>query len=172
MVAGSKSRLIEVTQDEFALLAAALKEIDCDLANLADEDGNTIKTIIAHRAHWVELFLNWHFESQLGQKIQVPAEGFKWSQLRAYNSILKAQHDVLNWHDVQLSLKLNHAKLLSLIEELTDGQLYGAPMAGTNSKWTIGRFAEANGASHYRSALRFVKLQLKAQSKRLTVKPN
>ncbi len=55
-----------------------------------------------------------------------------------------------------------HLRLMAFIGDRSNDALYGAPMKGANNAWTTGRWAEASGASHYRSAAKAVRAQLKA----------
>jgi hypothetical protein len=54
-----------------------------------------------------------------------------------------------------------HARLLRWMEDTDEATLYGGPMPGGNGKWTSGRFAEAAGPSHYRSAAKYVRACLR-----------
>jgi hypothetical protein len=61
-------------------------------------------------------------------------------------------------------LQSRHAKLIQFLSDHSDAELYCGPMQGANNKWTPGRWAEAAGASHYRSAAKFIRKVLRSQS--------
>ncbi len=93
-----------------------------------------------------------------------PAKGYKWSQLKEYNRELRARQAKLSWTDARRRLRTNHTKLMKFIEGHSDRELYGGPMQGANNAWTPGRWAEAAGPSHYRSAAKFIRKCLREAS--------
>jgi len=58
-------------------------------------------------------------------------------------------------------LQSNHKKLVKFMTTHSNKELYGGPMKGANNHWTPGRWAEAAGPSHYRSAIKFVRQCMK-----------
>jgi hypothetical protein len=59
-------------------------------------------------------------------------------------------------------LRDTNANLIDFIDAHSDADLYGGPMKGANNHWTTGRWAEAAGASHYRSAAKYVRAAIRA----------
>lgn len=160
--ATSKEDLIAVTDKEYAKLQKLLSEMQDDLALQKDEDDTSIKDVIGHRAHWIELFLGWYADGQAGKEVFFPAKGYKWNELKKYNANLRAQQANLSWSDAKALLKNNHEKLREFMVSHSDQQLYGGPMKGANNDWTPGRWAEAAGPSHYRSAAKYIRARLRA----------
>ncbi|WP_420411797.1 ClbS/DfsB family four-helix bundle protein [Roseibium sp.] len=162
MPATSKQELLEVTQKEWVKLLDVLAELPAILRLEKDADGISAKDIVGHRAHWIELFLGWYRDGQAGNPVHIPAEGYKWSETARYNADLRDRQAGFSWVSVTAMLEANHSELLALIENLSDKDLYGSPMKGSRSKWTAGRFAEAAGPSHYRSAAKYLKKRMRA----------
>ncbi|WP_306149525.1 MULTISPECIES: ClbS/DfsB family four-helix bundle protein [unclassified Roseibium] len=162
MAAGSKSELLEITEKEWSKLKDVLDAFPAMQRLEKDEDGISPKDIVGHRAHWIELFLKWYQDGQSGVPVHIPAEGYKWSETPRYNADLRARQSGFSWVSVRTLLEANHFELLALVENLTDKELYGAPMKGSRSKWAAGRFAEAAGASHYRSAVKYLRKRMRA----------
>lgn len=158
-----KDDLLKVTKLEFAKLIAVIEGVTDAIALKKDTD-TSIKDVIAHRAHWIELFLGWYRDGQAGRPVYIPAKGYKWNQLTDYNARLRATQKDLTWEDACLALERAHESLLLQLSSMTNEALYGGPMAGANSKWSAGRFAEAAGPSHYRSAAKYIKSRLRALS--------
>ena len=158
--AASKTDLLTVTRKEFARLENIVEGIPEALALARCSDETSIKDVIGHRAHWITLFLGWYADGQAGRPVHIPAKGYKWNELNAYNAKLRDDQRGLTWDQVKRLLAQNHGQLLTLIEGLSNEQLYGGVMVGSD-KWTTGRFAEAAGASHYRSAAKYVRKCLK-----------
>jgi len=155
--ATNRADLIAITEKEFDKLSNLLAKVDDALASYPCEDGISIKHVIGHRAHWTGMFFDWYAQGQKTGKADIPAKGYKWNQLKAYNAKLRADQTGLSWDHVQELLKESHTRLLKFINKMNDAGLYAAPMKGGGNKWTTGRWAEASGASHYRSAAKFVR---------------
>ncbi|MCW1950525.1 MAG: ClbS/DfsB family four-helix bundle protein [Octadecabacter sp.] len=155
--ATNKTDLLAVTQKEFSKLQTLIANIPDEQAKRKREEDTSIKDVIAHRAHWIELFLGWYRDGQAGHEVFFPAEGYKWNDLKIYNAQLRADQAGLGWHEAKDALEQGQFRLMQLIEDMSDTQLYVGPMKGANSAWTTGRWAEAAGASHYRSAAKWVR---------------
>ncbi|MGH1576399.1 ClbS/DfsB family four-helix bundle protein [Planktotalea sp.] len=154
--ATNKADLLKVTQKEFAKLEALMDSVSPELAMHKEED-ISIKDVIAHRAHWVGLFLGWHRDGQAGKQVYFPAKGYKWNDLPSYNAALRAEQKDVDWQEACEMIAKAHNALLSFIDVHSDEALYGGPMRGANNKWTTGRWAEAAGPSHYRSAAKYLR---------------
>jgi hypothetical protein len=156
--ATTQADLIATTEKEWAKLTALLDRVPEPLAASADADGITPTDILTHRAHWIGLFFQWLSE---GEDAQMPDHGVKWNQLKPYNADLRARYAHMTWPQARAWLADQHARLLDWIGKSDDAQLYGAPMPG-GTGWTVGRYAEAAGPSHYRSAAKYIRARIKA----------
>ncbi|TDT77779.1 hypothetical protein BDE40_1077 [Litoreibacter halocynthiae] len=159
--ATDKAALLAVTEKEYEKLDKLIAVLDADQAT-AGEDGTSIKDVIGHRAHWIALFLGWYGDGQAGKPVFFPAEGYKWNDLKRYNADLRMRQAGLSWDEVRTLLADRKRALVGLIDSLSEDQLYGGPMKGANNAWTTGRWAEAAGASHFRSAAKFIRAVLRA----------
>ncbi|WP_368186801.1 ClbS/DfsB family four-helix bundle protein [Aestuariibius sp. HNIBRBA575] len=156
-----KLDLIKIADKEYAKLQKLIADMPADQALRKREQDTSIKDVIGHRAHWIALFLGWYVDGLAGKQVYFPAQGYKWSDLKSYNAMLRGQQADLGWDDVRDMLAQNHAALIDFIHTRDDGALYGGPMQGANNKWTPGRWAEAAGPSHYRSAAKWVRACIK-----------
>lgn len=164
MAAGSKAELLRLTEREFEKLDKLIATIGSDSALVKDEDDTSIKDIIAHRAHWIELFEGWYAGGQAGREVHFPAAGYKWNELKRYNAALRASQADLTWDDAVAQLRRKCADLRAFIEASSDDALYGGPMKGARNAWTAGRWAEAAGPSHFRSAAKYIRARLRAMA--------
>lgn len=162
MAAQTKKELLDVAAKEWGKLMEVLDAVPAMMRLEKDADGISPKDIVGHRAHWIELFFKWYRDGQADAPVHIPAEGYKWSETVRYNADLRARQSGLSWASARSMLETNHIELLALIESLSDKELYGGPMKGSRSKWTTGRFAEAAGPSHYRSAAKYLKKRMRA----------
>lgn len=157
MAAKTKSELIEITEKEFGKLAKLIDTVDADTAMTKRDQGTSIKDVVAHRAHWIDLFLAWYGDGLAGKTVHFPAEGYKWNDLKRYNADLRNRQADMGWPEAVALLRKNYQKLMKFIEDRSEKELYGGPMKGANNAWTTGRWAEAAGPSHFRSASKFLR---------------
>lgn len=161
MPAKTKADLLAVTQKEFEKLAALIAPVDPETALAKDADDLSIKDIVAHRAHWIDLFLGWYADDQTGQEVFFPAKGYKWNELPRYNADLRTAQAGLGWNAAVAQLNQTHQRLKNFLQALDNTSLYGGPMKGAKNAWTPGRWAEAAGPSHYRSAAKYIRKRIK-----------
>lgn len=161
MAATHKKDLLEIAGKEYGKLAALLDQVEAALACEKDADDTSIKDVVGHRAHWIALFLGWYADGRAGREVCFPAKGYKWNELKRYNADLRRWQSDLDWPAACKLLAENHAKLTAFIEGLSQDALYGGPMEGAKNAWTTGRWAEAAGPSHYRSASKYIRKRLK-----------
>lgn len=162
MVAQSKTELLDITRKEYAKLQKLVLQIEERFALLKDEEETSVKDVIAHRAHWIDLFLGWYHDGLAGTPVFFPAEGYKWNELKRYNAELRHQQAHMSWDDVCRLLRQKYEDLTRFLEERSETELYGGPMKGANNNWTPGRWAEAAGPSHFRSAAKYIQARLRA----------
>ncbi|QBF29972.1 ClbS/DfsB family four-helix bundle protein [Thalassococcus sp. S3] len=158
--ATTKAELHAVTAKEYGKLRKLIDPLPETLALHKFGDDVSIKDVVAHRAHWTRMFFGWVDDGAAAREVHLPAKGYKWNQLKDYNAKLRADQADMTWEEAKSELEATHKTLLERIDTMTEAELYGGPMPG-QSKWTTGRFAEASGASHYRSAAKFVRNALK-----------
>lgn len=161
MAATTKTDLLAVTQKEFRKLGKLIGSVDPAKAMQKGDEDTSIKDVIAHRAHWIDLFLGWYADGQAGKVVHFPAEGYKWNDLKRYNADLRAAQKDMDWPQAVSLLQSNYEKLMKFIETHSDEHLYAGPMKGAKNAWTPGRWAEAAGPSHFRSAAKFLRMSLK-----------
>lgn len=160
--ATTKSALLAVTAKEHDKLSALIADVDPGTALAKDDEDTSIKDVIAHRAHWLRLFLGWYEDGLAGKDVHFPAQGYKWNDLKRYNADLRARQKDLDWDGARAMMDEAHAEFTAFIEAKSDNDLYGGSMKGANNKWTPGRWAEAAGPSHYRSAAKYIRARLRA----------
>ena len=159
MAARNKAELLAITAKEFEKLQKIVNGISGEEAELKGDDDTSIKDIVAHRAHWIELFLGWYEDGLAGKPVFFPAEGYKWSDLKRYNADLRQRQSDVGWSEATSMLQESYERLTAFIEGHSDEALYGGPMKGAKNDWTPGRWAEAAGASHFRSAAKYLRAQ-------------
>ncbi|MEO1680921.1 MAG: ClbS/DfsB family four-helix bundle protein [Pseudomonadota bacterium] len=158
----TKTGLLALTETEFRKLSGVVDKVPEDMALVPDGDGVSVKDVIGHRAHWITLFIGWWQEGQAGRRPEMPAPGYNWGDLKRFNADLREAQAALGWHAARAILAERHGGLITFLEGLSEAQLYGGPMPGGGNAWTTGRWAEAAGPSHYRSAAKYLRARLRA----------
>ncbi|MCK7610910.1 ClbS/DfsB family four-helix bundle protein [Roseibium sediminicola] len=161
MPAKTKKELLALADKEFDKLQRLLDDMPAMLRLEKDADETSPKDIVGHRAHWIQLFLGWYHDGRDGKEVFFPAKGYKWNELKRYNAELRQKQSSLSWPSARSLLETGHAELLALLESLEDEDLYAGPMKGANNDWTAGRWAEAAGPSHYRSAVKYLRQRIR-----------
>ncbi|MEO1658431.1 MAG: ClbS/DfsB family four-helix bundle protein [Pseudomonadota bacterium] len=158
----SQEDLVAITKRDYRKLKDLIGGISASTAMTKDEDDTSIKDVIAHRAHWIDLFFGWYTDGLEEKEVHFPAKGYKWNQLKAYNADLRQRQKNLTWAKAKAYLDEAHRRLLAFMEQASDDDLFSGPMKGANNRWTPGRWAEAAGPSHYRSAAKYIRSRLRA----------
>lgn len=155
--ATTQADLLSAHDTQWQKLETLLDQVPDALAEGKDADDTSIKDIVTHRAHWIGLFFQWLEE---GAAAQMPDHGVKWNGLKAYNAGLRARYADVPWPEARKMLAREAALLRAWIAAQEEGTLYGASMPG-GTGWTRGRYAEAAGPSHFRSAAKYVRARIK-----------
>lgn len=157
-----KTDLLARFDAELLKLRQTLDGVDAARAALSlPEDGTTIKAVIAHRTHWIGLYLGWYGDGIAGREVHLPAKGVKWNQLKSYNAPIYAQGDATPWPELLAGFEAACDRLRAFIEARSDGELYAPGRYSWSGKWTLGRYGEASGPSHFRSANRYIRKVLR-----------
>ncbi|MTI02970.1 ClbS/DfsB family four-helix bundle protein [Roseibium sp. RKSG952] len=163
--ATNKTDLLAAFDKELAKLRKTLDGVDEAHSCLSTpEDETTIKGVIAHRTHWMGMFHGWYEDSVAGREVHVPARGYKWNQLKEYNASLYARGNEATWVGLLSEFESACDKLHRFIEAQDDVTLYSSGVHAWTGKWSLGRFAEASGPSHFRSANSYIRRALRSAS--------
>lgn len=162
--AKNRLELLTVTKNEFAKLTRILETVSETNAIRSIDGAETILDTVLHRAHWIHLFLGWVEDGRAGKPVSTPAEGYKWNQLTAYNAAVRQHYAGVGWIEARERLQDAHTALMAFIRGETDDTLYVPHLYPWMNDWTIGRWAEASGGSHYRSASKYIRSVLRTLS--------
>lgn len=139
-----------------------LAKIDDEAAHLhTADDETTIKGVVAHRTHWIGLFFTWYEGGVAGEDVQTPAPGYKWNQLKDYNAAIYRNANARAWTDLNSELQTAVDRLRAFIAGHGDDVLYAPGLYPWMNTWTLGRWAEASGPSHFRSANTYIRKVLR-----------
>lgn len=160
MAASTKSELFAVCRKEFDKLTRLLEQVDPETALARNQDDTSIKDI-GHRANWITLFLGWYTNGLAGRDVYFPAVGYKWNELKRYNAELRSHQASMGWQEARSTLQQAYDELTEFLTATSETDLYGGPMNGAKNNWAPGRWAEAAGPSHFRSASKYIRARLR-----------
>lgn len=161
MAATDRTALLDITQKEYEKLRKLIAPLNPGFAMIKDSENTSIKDVIVHRAHWIDLFLGWYADGMAGKEVHFPAKRYKWNELKAYNAALRERQKDMEWDEALAALDARQQALMRFVQDHSEAELYGGPMQGAKNDWTPGRWAEAAGPSHFRSAAKYVRGRLK-----------
>jgi len=156
----SKAEFLAVFDRERAKLERLLESVDETRSRLSD-DGVSIKAVIGHRIHWMDLFWSWYDAGVKGAPVQTPAPGFKWNQLKAYNAPIYAAAETEPWSTLASRFSQTADRFRTRFDALSEEDAYGPSAYAWTNDWTVGRWAESAAPSHFRSAAKVVRKILK-----------
>ncbi len=156
--ATTREDLLAIAEKEHGKLIAVIDGLSDTLAAAPlGEDGISIKDTLAHRAHWLDLFVGWYEDGRAGKTVETPAPGYKWNQLKAYNAMVRQASRDTAWAMVRADFDRAHDGFMALVTSLDQSTLYTPKLYPWMNDWTVGRWAEAAGPSNYRSAVKFIR---------------
>ncbi len=158
--ARSQTELLAAFDKTLALLEGDIAGLGEDEAEMTWPVGDawSIKAIVFHRCHWIDLFFSWVAAKNAGQ---TPAPGVKWNELKAYNGALLSEAAKLSWAEVYAMFEAKQTALRAWIAAQDGAWLYATGHYPWMNKWTLGRWAESAGPAHFRSARKGIRKILK-----------
>jgi len=90
----SKQALLDDIRTEHDFLCARLAEIPKARWHELGVwgDGWTLSDLVAHLAEWQHMFLGWYEDGLRGASPQMPAPGYKWSEMPRLNRAIWERH--------------------------------------------------------------------------------
>ncbi|MDR6865897.1 hypothetical protein J2Y69_000482 [Microbacterium resistens] len=165
-VPSSKTELLGTIDRSFGQLSADLDRVPLDAVREPVLDGHAAGTrmspadLVAYLVGWNEQVLTWHRRRAAGLPDEFPAQGVSWNELGSLAHRYYAEHEDDTWPQLRTRLTDANARIVALIEERTDQELYGAPWYG---RWTMGRMISLNTSSPYTNARRRLRTWLRTR---------
>jgi hypothetical protein len=103
------------------------------------------------------MFFNWYETGLRGEKPDVPAVGFKWSQLPTLNQRIYENYRDFPLPDVLSTFRNSHRKTVRLIESLSESDLTTQALYAWMNQNTLISYLAANTSSHYHWAIKEIR---------------
>lgn len=106
----------------------------------------SVRDLVSYLLGWNALVVKWIVRDAKGQPVDFPETNYKWNQLGLLAQKFYSNYKELSYYSLINHLQSVNDKIVKLINERTDEDLYGKPWYG---KWTMGRMISFNTSSPY-----------------------
>ncbi|MEV3813200.1 ClbS/DfsB family four-helix bundle protein [Aeromonas allosaccharophila] len=151
----NKAELLLAIDTNFGKLFKALQAVpesrmgEPTLAGHSKGSTMSVANLLAYLIGWNELLIKWIERDAAGLPVDFPETGFKWNELGRLAQKFYRDYEGLSYPALLQRLAVVRGRIIELIEERGDEQLYGCLWYG---KWTQGRMIQFNTASPYLNA--------------------
>ena len=116
-----------------------------------------IRDVIAHLHHWHLLMLNWYKVGMQGDKPIMPAEGYTWKTLPAFNKMVWEQYKDAKLGDIITAFNQSFLEVSKLIEQHTNDELFEKKRYKWTGTTSLGAYLVSSTSSHYDWANKLIK---------------
>ena len=154
-IPSNKAELLLAIDTHFGKLLKALQAVPESRVQEQVMEGHSkgtrmsVANLVAYLIGWNELVIKWIERDAAGLPVDFPETGFKWNELGRLAQTFYRDHDGLTYPQLLARLVAARARIVELIAERGDDQLYGRPWY---EQWTLGRMIQFNTASPYHNA--------------------
>ena len=104
----------------------------------------SVSDTLAYLIGWGKLVLKWHGRKSACKEVDFPETGYKWNELGKLAQAFHVQYQKWTYSDLVAEFKSTTSELLSLIESLSNDELYGVSWY---DKYTLGKMIQFNTSS-------------------------
>jgi hypothetical protein len=159
----NKRQLLEATVRERNALLTLLSGLTTREIEWPGAYGWSARDHVGHLSDWERLLIGWYETGVRGEPQQLPAHGYTWKDLDAFNRLLRDRHlgesfDRLmeEWHDTS-------DRMFRLMEELPEKDVFTPGRFEWAGRSTLASLFDECGPKHYRWAAEEIKRGLKAR---------
>ncbi|MCL2697823.1 MAG: ClbS/DfsB family four-helix bundle protein [Oscillospiraceae bacterium] len=120
-----------------------------------------LRDVLTHLYEWHNLLLNWVASNQKGEAKPFIPEPYNWKSYGEMNIMFFEKHQSTTYADSKQMLCGSHKKVLDLIEQFSNDELFAKnsfPWVGGS---TLGSYCVSVTASHYDWAMKKIKVKIK-----------
>lgn len=160
--ANTKSELLAETEREYSALETLIAGVSPEEMQHPGTAGDwSIKDILAHLYEWQRMFFTWYEAGLRGEKAEMPAPGYKWSQLPALNHAIYLSYRDLPLEEVLALFRESHKRTLALIHSLNTEDLETPGRYVWSGEHRLLSFISSICGSHYRWAVTGIRKRLR-----------
>lgn len=146
----NKRELQLAIQLVFDKILVDYESIPADLSRTLGVEGNvkgteiSVSDTLAYLIGWGKLVIKWQRLSSANEPVDFPETGYKWNELGKLAQRFHYEYRDWNYGDLLSEFKQTVNEVLSLIDSLSDHQLYGLAWY---QKYTLGKMIQFNTSS-------------------------
>jgi hypothetical protein len=123
-------------------------------------DDWSVKDILAHLVDWEQRFIGWYQAGLQGKVPEIPAPGMTWRDLAKLNQAGYERHKNETLEEVLGQFGKSYQECYTLIEPMTDRELFEPKVYEWTGKSPLLRWIAANTSEHYTWASRNIRTKL------------
>ena len=120
-----------------------------------------LRDILVHLYEWHLLLLNWIKDNSSGEHKPFLPEPYNWKTYPTMNVEFWKKHQHTQLTEAKAKLKESHKDVMSLIETLSNEQLFAKGVFDWTGTSTLGAYCVSATASHYDWAIKKIKVHIK-----------
>ena len=120
-------------------------------------DDWTVKQLLAVRTWWTEHVVAWVVEWRRGCRPTTPAPGYRWNETPRLNHDIAARAKRESYASVCDRLDKGYAKVLKLVDGLSDHELLDAGVFVGAGNYPVSRWISLNTVRQYTTARSFIR---------------
>lgn len=162
-IPATRAQLVTAVRESYAKLVAELDEAGARAGSVVCEGEWTVRDVLVVRAWWTEQVVAWIEGGLAGERVVVPAPGYRWRDTPKLNAevVRKARRE--SYRSVKARLQVGCARLLELVGELSEQQLLRVGVFDWTGKWAVARWVSINTATQYETARKMIRRALRAR---------
>jgi uncharacterized protein (TIGR03083 family) len=160
----TKADLLSESEKERAALDQFLSTLTPDQMTEPGALGEwSVKDVLAHLYAWEQMVLGWLAATRRGETPHVPAEGYKWNQLPAFNEEIRQEHNDRALEEVLGLYKKSYRQMMDTIRGLPEETLFTPGLYPWMNKNTLAAYFTSSTSSHYRWARKELRKTFRAR---------
>jgi len=120
-----------------------------------------IKDVLAHLHEWHIMLLGWYDIGMNGEKPEMPAKGYTWTNLPELNKKIWQDYQNTDLESVKQLLNESYKNVQALITNHTDKELFDKKKYEWTGSTSLGAYLISNTSSHYDWAIKRIKKSMK-----------
>lgn len=156
----SKDELLHLSRENFQKLNDFIEQFSEAEQNKEFPKGTlnrNIRDVLMHLHHWHLLMIKWYKIGMAGEKPEMPAKGYTWKTLPAFNKWIREQYRDVSLKEAKKSIKESFTQIRKMIESHSDNELFEKKRYKWTGSTSLGAYLISATSSHYDWALKLIK---------------
>lgn len=154
----SKEELKEEIIKSYKKYIEEFNDIDENLKDKRIEEvDRTPAENLSYQVGWTSLLLKWEENEKAGIEVKTPSEKFKWNELGKLYEWFNESYSSLSLKELRIILDENINKILKLIDDMTEEELFNPHMrrwaddATKTAVWEVYKFIHVNTVAPFKT---------------------